>query len=89
MDSIDKLAIQQLHNDLEANTAAVKELVALLKAQAEHKDEVTGALPVNISNLEELAQALVPLIIMLTDRIDQGVPVTNLSDPVKVEVTNG
>ena len=40
MDSIDKLAIQQLHNDLEANTAAVKELVALLKAQAEHKDEV-------------------------------------------------
>lgn len=76
MDAIDKLAMQQQHDDMVELTAAVKELIDTIK----NKDDVgaTGdALPVKIVEIGEDALAVL-----------SALPLT-LQQPVQVEVVEG
>lgn len=76
MDAIDKLAMQQQHDDMVELTSAVKELIETIK----NKDDVgaTGdAIPVKLVEIGEDALAIL-----------SATPLT-LQQPVQVEVVDG
>lgn len=78
MDSIDKLAMQQLHDDMVELTAALKDFTEAIR----NKDDIGAngdAIPVNIVSISEDAQAILTAL---------PLTVTDGGTPVQVEVTN-
>ena len=82
MDAIDKLAMQQMHDDMVALTAAIVDFTAELKL-AREKDDIgaTGdAIPVKLVEIGEDALAILAA---------TPLTVTDGGTPVKVEVQDG
>ncbi len=79
MDALDKLAMQQMHDDMVALTAALKEFTEALNNR---KDVIDGAdpIPVEIVSVGEDAQAILSAL---------PLTVTDGGTPVKVEVVEG
>lgn len=79
MDKIDKLALEQLHLDIAAFTAAVKELTEAIK----NKDDIGAdreAMPVKLVAIGEDALAILAA---------TPLTVTDGGTPLQVEVTDG